>query len=252
MHRKADLLGGTTTIVCAPVLVFHRAMGSSPVMGLLLEQLEARLDPLSASAVLFEAIQLAGAEPRSETETYAFLRGPFRVCLGKRLGLAVSQEIEERAAEIVSERFRGAAPKGRGRKPWWGLRTAGGASGGLRVLVVAESKATVNALCVIFGSDDIIAASAPTLEHIKTAIDGLRPTLVLLDAGDYPHGDVEALAELLQLRAPTALCLVWGSDLPQGARFAKAIERHRMHVISVRRVDGIEPLLDVFRAQQQT
>lgn len=215
--------------------------------------LEDALETGVASTVLFEALDAAGTEvPRTAEEVLAVVRGPLLEALKSRIdeyeaALLISRiqaqlEPEPSTVEVPLEEFVARSEREDATAQILTLE------GAVKVFVLSAGRSFARRLLTSLGEhrvDPFVASHPSAWPHPQD------PAIVLLDASDFPAcapGAVVAWAD--ELPASVA-CVVWGSDLPYGKNFAKAIEGASRDWLTLELDVGIAPFLDLVRSRRK-
>ncbi|MBW2463996.1 MAG: hypothetical protein JRH11_20275 [Deltaproteobacteria bacterium] len=219
--------------------------------GLLLvrEVLEEAIESTTASALLFDALEVDANEhlPRSVDELFAFVRGPLRIVVGRRLHdgdpAQVIADIEDAIQAAVEGRLR---PTVEGRPT---LEIFVG-TGPVRVLVLSKSSGVAIRLRASLGGLQINVANAATPKEAAALTEDLDPVVVIIDAL-APVGGVDEVLDYVQTLPATTTTLLWGEEQPIGRQIElRAVERG-VNLTTVERSEGVQPVLDVIRSRHR-
>jgi len=221
------------------------------------EALEGVLAPEVVSQVMFEALEAQGdAIPSNEVQLVAFARGPLHKALLTRLGMQNASVASEHVVALLeAARMKRPPPplppsasvsRNRG-EPTLALPAY---SEPVEVMVVAGGGAMVSRLDAALGSGRVSPWAAIGVDDVRAGLRDAAPAIVLVDAADVPAVDVWTLASLLAAAPATAVCVVWGVELPFGRRLVQAARSVGAEIGWLSRRDGVEPLLDLIRSRQ--
>ncbi|RLB46303.1 MAG: hypothetical protein DRJ42_27975 [Deltaproteobacteria bacterium] len=219
--------------------------------GLLLvrEVLESAIESTTASAVLFDALEVDPSEhlPRSVDELFAFVRGPLRLVVGRRMKDGDPDQVIADIEAAIQSTLEGRPPRS----------LAGGATleihvgtGPVRVLVLSKSSGVAIRLRASLGGLQINVANAATPEEAAEVAGALDPEVVVIDAL-APVGGVDEILDYVQTLPATTTTLLWGEEQPIGRQIElRAVER-RVNLTTVERAEGVDPVLDVIRSRHR-
>jgi hypothetical protein len=217
-------------------------------MYLIREALEGVIEPSTASGIVFEALEAAGANdlPDGLPALLAFVRGPLATVLGKRVGGAIADEVTERI-EQTFERIDAGYPTSRSDMGSTLELPIGG--GPVKVLVVSRSSGLAVRLRAVLGGFTTQIANAATPSAAREKAAGLVPDLVIVDAAE-PIDEIDALLDVLVDLGGTTTRVLWGEEQPAGARLKRAAANRKTPLTTVDRREGVETLLDLIRSRQ--
>lgn len=222
----------------------------APEIRLIRETVEGVLHPATASSVLFDAMQEAGAVPASPDDVLALVRGPLARRLVERVGeetaRALLDQLELMLRAIVVE------PKVRRRPSRHDdtTRAVELSSETLPVFVLAASRAFADKLSAALGPHVMSAVLATDDAMLAQRLDTVAPAFVLLDASDFPAIEPGALVTRLAGLGADVVKAVWGADLPYGMAALAAAQERGLALTPFDRREGIEPLMDMIRSRR--
>lgn len=224
-------------------------MSIPPQLQLIRESLAGLVAPDVASAVLLGALEEWGeALPSSQDDVLAFVRGPLFARVRARAGL-------ESAREVVAhiERVLGVPPSegGPSRRKRSNLTTvAGRRTGTVRLVVVASSSGLAERLRVALGGEGLAVVTATEPGSTTALVTDLRANVVLFDARDAPLVPVDSFVEPLTSVPDDVVRIIWSSGEGSAERLFRALDERDVRVVSLDRREGVEPLLDLLRANR--
>jgi hypothetical protein len=211
------------------------------------EALEGVIEPTTASVVLFDALELGGAEtlPGSPEELLAFVRGPLCRVVEVRIGAHEATDVVQRI-ETTIERITHGMP----------VRDMAGTtlelpigSGPVRVLVLSRSSSLAIRLRAALGGLMIAVKNAANEAEARSVERGLDPQIVIVDAME-PWADTDPIVPFLETCPGTTTRILWGEEQSVGRLIARKAAAKKTPLTTVERREGVEPLLDLVRSRQ--
>ena len=215
---------------------------------LIREVLEGMLEPLVASAVIFEALAADRANelPSSGVDLLVFTRGPLRAAVERRMGSQTAADAVQGVERLV-QRFVSEPPPDRVGAT---VEVPVG-HGPVRVLIVSSHATLAIALRAALGGEAVGVGSASSVEHATTLLHRLDPALLIVDGLAPVEGDAGQLALLLADAASACTVLVWGPEEPWGQEVAAGLDARSAVYTPVDQREGVDPLLDFVRSRHQ-
>ncbi|MFW6067685.1 MAG: hypothetical protein ACOC97_05045 [Myxococcota bacterium] len=220
--------------------------GEAAQVRIVREALEGVLSPKLAQAVLFEALDSSGSLPTSSSELLALVRGPVHDAVRKRSGGDEAAAVVGRLEDILGRRP-SQPPPGPESEATVAVQTE---SETVSVLVISAGPWFGGRLSAALGPERVAPVYASDEVGVQAALAEHAPTIVVVDATDFPPLDPQSVARALQHLSATATAAVWGDELPYGRRTAFALQEAGIDAVTFPRSGGIDPLLDLVRARR--
>ncbi len=240
------------------------------VARLLREALEGVVAPSLVSPLLFEALEPYGARlPSGPDGLLEMARGPLAAAVAKRIGRDEAEELVQRAERLVAHAQSAARPATPTPEP--ALRAAmtfprpnsprdrdntalvPTTPDAVPVLVVADGAGLALRLDTALGASRVSARSLASLVALRDHLSNHgSPSLLLVDASDFPAIAPEELVAAVRLGPPTMFRAVWGSDLPYGRSVLAAAGHGHPALLGLDRAHGVDPLLDLIRSRHRS
>ncbi len=222
---------------------------------ILREALERELSPSTTSAVLFEALSTYGSEVPSSPDA---LRDSARTALGPALEKRVDAELAANLVASVLDALEGSEPEivisemrsdppassPKSRESTQAVPTH---RSPVQVLVIAGGDAFERRLAASLGPRRVAPFSAGNLKNVRRH---RTAAIVLVDATDFARIEPVELADELAGLPDTTARVIWGADLPYGRGVLAAMQQIGVAVVSLNRLDGFDPLLDLIRSRR--
>ena len=239
------------------------------VTRLLREALEGVVAPALVSPLLFEALEPYGARlPSGPEGLLEMARGPLAAAVAKRIGPEEADELVQRAERLVAhaQSVRPPTPT-----PEPSLRTSKTFSrpnpardrdstalvpttaDAVRVLVVADGAGLALRLDAALGAARVSARSLASLPALRDHLGHHgSPSLLLVDASDFPAIAPDELVAAMRLGPTTMIRAVWGAELPYGRSVISAAGGAESSLLGLDRAHGVDPLLDLIRSRRRS
>lgn len=228
-------------------------MSEPAILRAVREALEQELAREDATYVLASALGAWGPRvPVDVDEVRDFLGGPLASALGARLpasralrvvrsldALLDNAELTTAAHTIVDE-----SPE-RGDSPTQETPVAIGEP--VPVLVVAGGRGLTLRLAAQLRDAALLEQRGDEAEI--TRVLARLPLVVLVDASDVPELSPERLLALVESRAPGALVVLYGQELPYGRHLLEAAMRRGRELSAITTAEGVEAVRDLIRAR---
>jgi hypothetical protein len=223
--------------------------------------LEEALETRTASAVLFEALSASGkGVPQTRSEFLAVVSGPLREALHRRLEADYADELVHRIARQLMPRYDepmtveatldDLALTTRDDEATTAFPTEDRA---VRVLVVAAGGSFASRLAMALGENRAAPRAVGTPDQLRLALlEGTPPPIFVVDASDVAPIEAARVAHAGDQLPTTTACVLWGSELPYGRTFAKAVSGQRRNWVLLEVREGIAPLLDLVRSRRKS
>lgn len=221
------------------------------------ETLEGKLSTKLTSKVLFEALEKTqGNPPHSREDLSAWVDGALKATIRQSVDEAQAKDVFEALDERLNALLSGdgVQPEGdtsprailaevtrRDRDATVAIPTGGEP---VRVAVVASGMGFAGRLDAALGPKRVDVDALHTAEGLKDK----APAIALVDATDFPPIEPETLAKSLDGLTNTSARVVWGADLPYGARVVSAMTGP---CVALPISEGIEPLIDLIRSRRR-
>ncbi|UJR80068.1 hypothetical protein [Sandaracinus amylolyticus] len=228
-------------------------------MVLLREALEGVVAPEVATALLFDALEISGRKPpRSLEETRSFAEQ----ALAEAVRRKVRPEDASQILQIIDDLFERAI-EGDGvavdvevdHEAWEGASdpTATAQMAVVQkpvpVVVLGASDAFAERLTACLGEDRVYAVPVVDEAAFRKAVFAYSPLIVLIDATSPAAVEPRALTAMLRGVPLSAMPVVWGSESGWGRAVLPGLEDAGVPLVTLRREEGIEPLLDLVLAR---
>lgn len=223
-----------------------------PEMQLIRESLEGVLNPATASAVLIDALGSQSSPPRTTDELLAFLRGPIDARIHEQLDKRTRTELVALIAERIasSAADRSSVRRAERYRADEDTQTVVLAAGHMDVVVAAATSNFSDKLRRALGGEVASTLLAKDSPSLSSALSRKPPSLVVIDASDFPTIEPPRLISSLDhYTDEDAIRALWGSDLPYGIAVAQAAEQQGVAITPFDRREGIAPLMDIIRAR---
>ncbi len=238
------------------------------VTRLLREALEGVVAPGLVSPILFEALEPYGARlPTGPEGLLDMARGPLAGAVARRIGVEEADELVRRAERLVAH-ARGAAsappPAAPARPSITFPRPAHGrdrddtalvptTADAVRVLVVAEGAGLALRLDAALGAARVSVRSLASLPALRDHLcNHGTPSLLLVDATDFPAIATDELVAAMRLGPVTMIRAIWGAELPYGRSAMAAAGSESPALLGLDRAHGVDSLLDLIRSRRRT
>ncbi len=242
------------------------------VARLLREALEGVVAPTLVSPLLFEALEPYGARlPSGPDGLLEMARGPLAAAVARRIGPDEAEELVQRAERLVAhaqsamrasqpapppDRASHAAmtfPKPSSARDRDSTALVPTTPDAVRVLVVAEGAGLALRLDTALGASRVSARSLASLVALRDHLSNHgSPSLLLVDASDFPAITPDELVATVRLGPSTMIRAVWGSDLPYGRSVLAAAGNGLPALLGLDRAHGVDPLLDLIRSRRSS
>lgn len=221
------------------------------------ETLESKLSTKLTSKVLFEALEKTqGNPPHSREDLEAWVKGPLQATVNSAVDAAQAEDVREALNARLTELLagNGVQPEGdttpravlaevtrRDRDATVAIPTGGEP---VRVTVIASGMGFAGRLDAALGAKRVNVDAVHAAEGVKDK----APAIALVDATDFPPIEPEALANSMDGLPNTCARVIWGADLPYGARVVGAMKGP---CVALQISEGIEPLIDLVRSRRR-
>jgi hypothetical protein len=210
------------------------------------EVLEGAMAPKVAQAVLFEALGNAPALPENISDMLVLVRGPVKDALRRRAGAMEATALVARLEHMLGRR-QSQPPPPADHDATLAVPTDADA---VRVLIVAAGPWFGGRLAAALGPGRVAPVYAHSAEALAHTVGTWPPSLLVVDATDFPAIEPKGLAQALRKLPSTTTVAIWGGDLPYGRRALFALEEAGVHAMGFEQGAGIEPLMDVIRSRR--
>ncbi len=214
---------------------------SMKVARLMREALERAVPADVASAVLFEALGESGIPGSSREAMLAFVDGPVRAALLRRLGEREGSGL----IEMVRMPIESATRVGARRREETPTRVARPIGLQPRAVVFDDGTGLGRRLLASFGMERLLIE----IVHDGSEIASSAASLVIVDAATTSRADPIAIAKACLRFGPDALRIVHGAETPFGARVVEAFGATNQAVVPVRLDHGPVPLVELIRSR---
>jgi hypothetical protein len=223
-------------------------------MMLLREALEGVVAPEVATAVLYDALELAGRKPPSTVEEVrAFVDGALAEAVKRRLGPDDALSIVKHIGGLFSAQGEEPVSIDVDVDSFGDERPATGQMAVVHdpvpVVVLAASPIFAERLSATLGVERVKSVAARDEASLRRAIATHAPLIVLVDGTDPSSIDPGALRATLSGLPQSALAVIWGSETPWSQSLVPALEADEARFVTLERREGIEPLLDTVLAR---
>ncbi len=240
------------------------------VARLLREALEGVVAPAFVSPLLFEALEPYGARlPSGPEGLLEMARGPLAAAVAKRIGPDEAEELVQRAERLVAHaqsatrmsepapdhapRAAMTFPKPSSARDRDNTALVPTTPDAVRVLVVAEGAGLALRLDTALGASRVSVRSLASLLALREYLSNHgSPSLLLVDASDFPAISPDELVAAVRLGPATMFRAVWGSDLPYGRSVLAAAGDGQPALLGLDRAHGVDPLLDLIRSRRRS
>jgi hypothetical protein len=219
------------------------------------EVLEGVVSPTVATAVLYEALeQSKSSPPQSLEEMRAFAKGPLDSAVRRKTRTEDAEELAGQIDMMFSRAIEGDGisvdvdfeDEDRSENAD-ATETAQMAvvKRPVPVLVLSGQPDFPERLVACLGLDRVHAVAVHDPGGLTRATFAEQPLFVLIDAsGPVPIDELVLVGALLRLPDSTTP-VIWASESRQGQDLLRRAEREGVTMVSLSRVEGIEPLLDL-------
>lgn len=227
-------------------------------MVLLREALEGVVAPEIATALLFDALEISGSKPpRSLEETRSFAEQ----ALAEAVRRKVRPEDASQILRIIDDLFAraiegdGVAVDVEVDHEAWGESDPTATTQmavvqkPVPVVVLGASEAFAERLTACLGEDRVYAVAVVDEAAFRKAVFAYSPLIVLIDATSPAAVEPRALTAMLRGVPVSAMPVVWGSESGWARAVLPGLEDAGVPLVTLRREEGIEPLLDLVLAR---
>lgn len=214
-----------------------------------------------AAAVFMASLEVHGGKlPRTSAEIARFIEGPLQETLAQLLGASTAGRIVRRLrveaappesqmpgaadAEVSGPRLR------RTGTSELDATTVGRRTGPVRLVVIAHSTRLAERLRLSVGADDVavgVASDPQTGGRLALEVDA---SMVIIDGTDVPVGGADDFVDGLGGLPGDALLVLWTEGGPEAERLQSGLEFCSLRVTVLDRREGVQPLIDLVRAQR--
>jgi hypothetical protein len=223
--------------------------GNLPVVHVIREALECVLAPEVAAAVFFESLNGPDGVPETKEEVALMVRGPLYASLVERVGTDEANVVVERI--LVTLEPMPSAGLSRKSREEDATRAVPTHRRPVKVRVVAGGPGFATRLRYVLGPTRIEVEHATDPAQIASEAPP-APSIVIVDATDFPPQDPVAIVRALEALPPATTRVLWASELPFGQRCREAFFEGSGEVVALARGEGIEPLLDLIRSRRDS
>lgn len=198
-----------------------------------------------SSVVVFECLERLPGEalPSQAREFHEFLYRRVFPALRERLG--------ERSADLAMqaiEKSIKAGPDDRSDSVRTTVKREP-VDGPVGVLMLSDSSALAVRMRAALGGDRVGVAVASTLPQAKVVSGRLVPQMFILDLDFLRGHSYEEVVEFIRTLPSAVSIVIWGSRIDAANKVGVLLRSHGRQPVGVSREVGIEPLLDMIRAQ---
>ncbi len=198
-----------------------------------------------SSVVVFECLEHVPGEalPNSSKEFHDFLYQRVKPTLEERLGMRSA----ELALQAVEKSLK-SGPEQRSDSVKTTVRRES-VEGPVGVLMLSDSTALAVRMRAALGGDRVGVAVASSLSQAATVSQRLMPQMFILDLDFLRENSYEEVVAFIRGLPASVSIVVWGSRQDAANKIGLLLRSHGRQPVGLSREVGIEPLLDMIRAQ---